>query len=57
MPDGGFLVKFDGKEAFRCYFVSFDYDEWFYTVNNNEKHVIPPNVKNISIIREDDPIA
>ena len=25
MADGGFLVKFDGKEAFRCANVYFDY--------------------------------
>jgi len=24
MPEGGFLVKFDGKKAVRCYAVAFD---------------------------------
>ena len=28
MADGGFLVKFDGKEVERCFAVSFDYDDW-----------------------------
>ena len=26
MADGGFLVKFDGKEVARCYSISFDHD-------------------------------
>jgi hypothetical protein len=49
MADGGFLVKFDGKEAFRCYAVAFDYDEWQYTVNNTENHELPSCVKSITI--------
>jgi len=49
MPDGGFLVKFDGKEAFRCYAVSFDYDTWQYTVNNKEKKDLPRDAKAISV--------
>ena len=53
--EGGFLVKFDGKDAFRCYFVSFDYDERRYTVNNKEKHNLP-DVKNISVVVENDPL-
>lgn len=28
MSDGGFVVKFDGKEVAHCYAVSFDYDQW-----------------------------
>ena len=28
MADGGFLVKFDGKEVERCYAAAFDYDDW-----------------------------
>ncbi len=46
--EGGFLVKFDGKEIKRCYAVAFDYDDWQYTINNTEKRELPP-VKNISI--------
>ncbi len=48
MSDGGFLVKFDGKEVARCYAVGFDYDECQYTVNGTEKHELPP-VKKITI--------
>jgi len=48
MAEGGFLVKFDGKEITRCYAVAFDYDERQYTVNNAEKRELPP-VRNISI--------
>jgi hypothetical protein len=49
MPDGGFLVKFDGKEVKRCYAVAFDYDEWFYVVNDTKKKNMPPGVKKITI--------
>jgi hypothetical protein len=37
MADGGFLVKFDGKEVVRCFAVSFDYDERQYTINDTGK--------------------
>ncbi|MDD5560646.1 MAG: hypothetical protein PHT50_00735 [Candidatus Omnitrophica bacterium] len=53
MAEGGFLVKFDGKEAFRCYAVAFDYDEWQYTVNNTENHKLPPLIKKINIVVEE----
>ncbi len=49
MPDGGFLIKFDGKKAVRCYSVAFDYDEWEYTVNDTKKRKLPPSLKKISI--------
>jgi len=48
MADGGFLVKFDGKEVARCFAVAFDYDEWKYTINEKEKKELP-RVKKISI--------
>ena len=48
MAEGGFLVKFDGKNAIRCYAVAFDYDDWQYVINNTEKRELPP-VKSISI--------
>ena len=53
--EGGFLVKFDGKDAFRCYFVAFDYDEWRYTANNDKPKPLP-HVKNISVVVENDPL-
>jgi len=49
MADGGFLVKFDGKEVARCYAVAFDYDDRQYTVNETEKKELPAGVKKISI--------
>ena len=52
MAEGGFLVKFDGKEAERCYSVSFDYDDWQYVVNGTEKKKLPEGVKSIAIVIE-----
>lgn len=52
MAEGGFVVKFDGKEVARCYAVAFDYDDWQYTINEKEKRELP-RVKNISIEVED----
>ena len=49
MPDGGFLVKFDGKEIERCYAVAFDYDERQYTVNNRDVKQIPYGTRKIEI--------
>lgn len=53
MADGGFLVKFDGKEVERCYAFSVDYDDWQYMVNSNEKHEFPKGLKKIEIIIEE----
>lgn len=49
MAEGGFLVKFDGKEVTRCYAVAFDYDERQYTINNKEKKELPAGVKAITV--------
>lgn len=49
MTEGGFLIKFDGKEVERCYAVSFDYDEWQYVINETEKKELPAGVKAITI--------
>ena len=49
MADGGFLVKFDGKEVERCYTVSFDYDERQFTINDTEKRELPSDLKVITI--------
>jgi len=48
MAEGGFVVKFDGKEVERCYSVAFDYDDWSYTINGKDKKDLP-EVKTISI--------
>lgn len=50
--EGGFLVKFDGKEITRCHSIAFDHDDWQYTVNNTENHELPAGVRNISITIE-----
>jgi len=49
MLEGGFLVKFNGKEATRCYAEAFDYDEWQYIVNGTEKKELPSGIKSITI--------
>ena len=48
MADGGFLIKLGAKEV-RGYAVAFDYDEWFYTVNNGKKQNLPKGVERIVI--------
>ena len=48
MAERGYLVKFNGKKAVRCYAVAFDYDEGWYKVNNDKPKKLP-NVKKISI--------
>jgi hypothetical protein len=50
MDEGGFLVKFNGKKAFRCYAVAFDYDEWQCIVNNGQKKIdLPACIKSITV--------
>lgn len=49
MAEGGFLVRFDEKEVQRCYAVAFDYDEWVYTINNQEKTAMPEGATKITI--------
>jgi hypothetical protein len=49
MAEGGFLVKFNGKEVARCFAVAFDYDEWQYTINNTEKKEFPADIKTITV--------
>ncbi|MDO8662237.1 MAG: hypothetical protein Q7K98_03330 [Candidatus Omnitrophota bacterium] len=52
MAEGGFLIKFDGKEAERSYSVSFDYDDWQYVVNGTEKKKLPAGVETITVAVE-----
>ena len=49
MADGGFLVKFDGKEIKHCYKVSFDYDDGTYTTNFDRPQPLPDNIKLITV--------
>ena len=41
MSKGGWIVKFNNVEVERCYKVSFDYDMWEYTVNNEVAKKFP----------------
>ena len=52
MVQGGFLVKFDGKEVTRCFAVAFDYDTREYTVNGKETKPLPADVEAITVIVE-----
>lgn len=49
MSDGGFSVIFDGKKVARCYEVSFDYDNWEYTINGQTKKKLPLKVRKIVV--------
>ncbi len=52
MAEGGFLLKFDGREITRCYAVAFDYDERQYIINGTEKKELPADVEAITVIVE-----
>lgn len=52
MPNGGFLVKFNGKEKCRCYAIALDYDKWTYTVNNKDIKELPSDTESITIEAE-----
>jgi hypothetical protein len=52
MAEGGFLIKFDGKEVCRCLAVAFDYDEWQYTINEIAKKKLPEDLATISVVAE-----
>ena len=52
MAEGGFVIKFDGKEAERCFSISFDYDEREYMVNETDPKPLPEGVKKIEIVVE-----
>ena len=53
MAEGGFLVKFDGKEVTRCFAVAFDYDLREYKINDTETKTLPADVKAITVIVEE----
>jgi hypothetical protein len=52
MAEGGFLIKFDGKEIKRCYCCKFDYDGFLYEINDMDKNSLPESIKKIEIIVE-----
>ena len=49
MAEGGFLIKFDGKEVKRCFAVAFDYDAHEYVVNEKERFELPAEVSTITL--------
>lgn len=49
MPDGGFVIKFDGVEAERCFACSFDYDVYEYVVNGKDVKPLPEGIRKIEI--------
>ena len=50
MANGGFLIKFDGKQKpRRCYEVSFNYDEWSCKINNEEPKEMAKGINRIII--------
>ena len=49
MADGGFLIRFDGKEVKRCCAVAFDYDAHEYVINEKERHELPLDVSRITL--------
>jgi len=49
MAEGGFVVKFDGKEVARCFAVAFDYDDRQYIINGTDKKELPAGVEKITI--------
>ena len=49
MPEGGFVVKIDGKMVARCFSVTFDYDEWKYILNETDDHELPAGASAITI--------
>jgi hypothetical protein len=50
MAEGGFLMKFDGKEAKRGYAVPFDCDAWNFTLKKDDPRPIPKGVKEITVL-------
>jgi hypothetical protein len=55
--EGGFLIKFTKKdkeeiEKHRCYKISFDYDMWKYSLNNEQEKSIPDGITKIEVVPE-----
>ena len=54
MAQGGFLVLFNGKEAFRCWGVAFDFDTWSYRMNAEPEKPLPAKAKKFEILVEEE---
>ena len=52
MSDGGFLLKFNGKNEERCHTVKLDYDNWQITVNNIKTQKLLGDLKEVTIVVE-----
>lgn len=52
MPEGGFLVKINGKNYERCYKISLDFDEWQVVINETDVRPLPRGFKKAEVIAE-----
>jgi|GEM_PF-507920 len=52
MADGGFLIRFNGKDVKRCYKVEFCYDDWNYSVNGAPAMPLPDDLKDVQVVVE-----
>jgi hypothetical protein len=53
MADGGFLIKFDGKDVAHCYKVTFSYDDWTYTINFDAPKQLPDELDSVEVVIEE----
>ena len=49
MADGGFILKFNGKEVARGLKLSFDHDNWEWSIDDYDPSPFPNNLKAINI--------
>lgn len=54
MANGGFIIRFNGEVITHCYNVSFDYDHWHYSVNNETPKELPADLEAIGIEVEEE---
>ena len=52
MPEGGFVVKINGKVYERCFAVSFDFDSWQVMINNGDSRRLPGDFEKAEVIAE-----
>jgi hypothetical protein len=49
MADGGFILKFNGKEVARGLKLSFDHDNWQWCIDDYDWQPFPKGIKQITI--------
>ena len=49
MADGGFILKFNGKEAARGLKLFFDHDNWEWSIDDYDPQAFPKGIKQITI--------